>query len=430
MMRTHTIAGICVATLVACMPAISAGPNLLENPGFEQTAEGRPVAWETPAPETLGAANAIDTETTRSGDVALRLTRESAEGWGYWSQGPIDVVPGQVYDLGGWIRMQDVVRPSYPGVFFLLHVMDEDGEVIQKAQTPYLGGTEDWQRWNATFTMHEDAAEVIVYLEHARATGTAWFDDVYLRVSDAEPMVDEPGLMPTRAIWVSKSHFNTPEAADAFIAQAKACNINVLLPNVYGHGSVMYESDEFDMPDSVPEDFDPLAYIIERAHAEGMEVHPWFNVVRGPLQHLDEDRLWMFYWSAERDRWFGGWADVHRPEFRDWIVELMLDCCERYDVDGLHYDYIRAGVDCACEQCVAEFEAQFGHGMDEATNTEWAQWHQPAVTDIVHRATLGLREIKPDAITSAAVQSHYAGPRGGQDGPGWVREGILDVLMP
>ncbi|MFW6438126.1 MAG: family 10 glycosylhydrolase, partial [Armatimonadota bacterium] len=134
--------------------------------------------------------------------------------------------------------------------------------------------------------------------------------------------------------------------------------------------------------------------------------------------------------NAEQERYFGGWADVHRPEFRDWIVEFMLDCARRYDIDGLHYDYIRAGVDCECPACVAEFEEQFGHGMDEATNSEWAQWHQPAVADIVRRTTMGLRQIKPEAITSAAVQGLYAGPRGGQDGPGWVREGILDLLMP
>jgi uncharacterized lipoprotein YddW (UPF0748 family) len=427
----HAALVTAILCIFAASAALAASPNLLTNPGFEQVADGQPVAWETPTPEHLGATDgAIDTDVAHSGDSSLRLVRESAEDWGFWSQGPIDVEGGEVYDLGGWIRMEDVVRASYPGVFVLAHVLDAQGEVIQKGQTPYLGGTEDWEEWTATFTMHEDAAQVMVYLEHSRTTGAAWFDDVYLRRSDAEPLANDPGEMPTRAIWVSKSDFATPEAADAFIARAKSCNINVLLPNVYGHGSVMYQTDEFPMSGSVPEGFDPLGYLIERAHAEGMEVHPWFNVCRGPLKHLDEDRLWMFYWSAQRDRWFGGWADVHRPQFRDWIVSFMLDCVRRYDVDGLHYDYIRAGVDCACKQCAAEFEEQFGHGMDEATNTEWARWHTPAITDIVRRTTLGLREIRPDAITSAAVQTHHAGPRGGQDGPGWVREGILDVLMP
>lgn len=426
--------GRAVAIALCCLlmtAGHAAGPNLLENPGFEETEGGQPVGWQPSSAETLGATGgAVDGEVTRSGEHSLRLVRADAEGWGFWKQEQIAVEPGRVYDLGGWLRMERVVRPSYPGAFFLLHVLDAEGEVIQKAQTPYLGGTEDWREWTATFTMHEDAASAICYLEFSVATGTVWFDDVYLRLSDAEPLADEAEPMPTRAVWVSKRQFMTPEATDEFIARAKACNINVLVPNVYGHGSVMYQSDEFGMPEDVPEGFDPLAYIIERAHAEGMEVHPWFSVCRGPLQHLDEDRLWMFHWSAERERWFGGWADVHRPEFRDWIVGFMLDCCRRYEVDGLHYDYIRAGVDCECEQCVAEFEAQFGHGMDEATNTEWAQWHEPAIGEIVRRATLGLREIRPDAITSAAVQSHFAGPRGGQDGPGWVREGILDVLMP
>lgn len=428
-MRSATVISVALFVFIASA-SWAAGPNLIANPGFEQVADGQFVAWETLAAEKLDAENAIDTDVTHSGDTSLRITRESAEGWGFWTQGPIDVQPATVYDLGGFVRMDNVVRASYPGVFFLVHVLNAEGDVIQTAPAPYLGGTEDWEEWSATFTTDEDAAQAIVYLEFSVATGTAWFDDVYLRLSDAEPLTEQPGPMPSRAVWVSKAQFNTPETADAFIAQAKAANINVLVPNVYGHGSVMYESDEFPMPESVPEGFDPLAYLIENVHAEGMEVHPWFSVVRGPLQHLDEERLWMFYWDAERERYFGGWADVHRPEFRDWIVEFMLDCARRYDIDGLHYDYIRAGVDCECDQCVAEFEKQFGHGMDEATNTEWAQWHQPAIGDIVRRATLGLREIRPDAITSAAVQGQYAGPRGGQDGPAWVREGILDILMP
>ncbi|MFW6438296.1 MAG: hypothetical protein ACOCZ7_04700, partial [Armatimonadota bacterium] len=232
------------AAILATSLAWAAGPNLIENPGFEQIADGQPVAWETPFGAALDADNAVATDTAHSGDHSLRMIRESAENWGFWSQGPIDVEGGAVYDLGGWLRMDDVERASYPGAFFLVHVLDADGEVIQKAGTPYLGGTEDWAEWTATFTMDEDAAQVIVYLEFSVATGIVWFDDVYLRLSDAEALAEAPGPMPTRAIWVSKAQFYSPEVADAFIAQAAACNINVLIPNVYGHGTVMYQTDE------------------------------------------------------------------------------------------------------------------------------------------------------------------------------------------
>ena len=94
--------------------------------------------------------------------------------------------------------------------------------------------------------------------------------------------------------------------------------------------------------------FDPLEYIISRAHAAGISVHAWINVYRvwgagaGPtdLNHpINAHPDWIKKNVAGNTRATDGYfIDPAVPEAREHIVSVVEDIARRYPVDGIHLD--------------------------------------------------------------------------------------------
>jgi len=199
---------------------------------------------------------------------------------------------------------------------------------------------------------------------------------------------------------------------------------------VTGSDKLLATSELWPERNEVPEGYDPLGYLIQKAHEVGIEVHPWFSVMyrrqgfrnRFPVDINIRNRDGSIVSSG---------ADVHRPEFRDYMVSVMLDVAKNYEIDGILLDYIRIMTECYCDKCQAEFEAQFGKPLAEATDEERIAWHRQAVGDIVRRAHEGLAEIRPQAKLWASIfATMSAGALQGQDGATWAAEGWLDVVTP
>lgn len=423
----------CIVLAICIVHCFAAGPNLLTNPGFEDATDANwPVGWAPSDAERVGALGGALSSTVRhSGQAALHVVRNEHAGWAFWKQQNIPIQPGLVYDLGGFLKLNSVRRFGYPSVCLIALFYDSADNNIGQMQTQSLYGTADWHDWRVTVTAPADAVKVSVYVEFALAEGEMWADDVYFRLSDEAPLAEQTPFLATRALWATQNSIATPEAANELIERAVAAGINVLVPCAYNRGYASYRGGVLPVPDTVPENFDPLANIIELAHARGIEVHPWFCVCRGYFDALPADQIrpWMSTITSGGKRNID-WADVHRPQFRRWISQIMIDVARRYDVDGIHYDYIRVGTDCYCTKCRAEFQHRFGHPLSDATNVEFIEWHTAAITDIVRRTSTALHTINPHIILSAAVQGPVQGPRGGQDSSRWVASGILDLIMP
>jgi len=248
-------------------------------------------------------------------------------------------------------------------------------------------------------------------------------------------------VIETRAVWVHARDFATPEATKAMIARIKKANLNVVVPIVYVRGYAMFRSEKLPMEEFVPKGFDPLAFLVEKSHAAGLEVHPWFCVAyfgtkgaggRGP----GFQRYPGFAVVGKDGKPFAARdsavpADLHNPEYQKFVVDMMLDVAKRYRVDGLHLDYIRTMTDCYCERCRQGFAKMFGRDIEKATEDEWAKWNQNAVGKIVRETGQRARQMRQAIIMSAAVFSNLvSGGRQGQDAPRWADAGYLDVILP
>jgi uncharacterized lipoprotein YddW (UPF0748 family) len=218
------------------------------------------------------------------------------------------------------------------------------------------------------------------------------------------------------------------------IARIKAAGFNIYMPNVWDGARAFYASQHGPLAPAVrnPVDpgYDPLAYLIEVAHGNGIEVHPWFVVVRHaagstfPGSYLDGAPAGAF--------------NVHSAEFRDFMVSLIDEVVERYEVDGINLDYIQSLGPCTNAPCVDEYASRYHRSLTEDWRAQergenvpsLAAWNTAAVTDIVSRVATGVRRARPQAVISIdANPLDHASRHQGLDEERWLREGLIDALV-
>src|SRR5262245_3381523 len=91
-----------------------------------------------------------------------------------------------------------------------------------------------------------------------------------------------PAAPELRGLWVVRTALVSPASVDRTVDQARAAGINALFVQVRGRGDAFYRSDlapRSALLDEAPADFDPLARLLARAHASGLQVHAWINVL-------------------------------------------------------------------------------------------------------------------------------------------------------
>ena len=262
-------------------------------------------------------------------------------------------------------------------------------------------------------------------------------------------------------LWVTRSALLDRAAIERLVTRASAAGVRGLLVQVVGRGDAFYRSDLLPRSEALgPSDFDPLAFVLERSHAAGLEVHAWMNCVlvwsaphlpRDPrhvlnrhpdwVAHLPDGRSMTRLNARERRRLGveGVYLSPARPAVRAWIASIAQEIATRYAVDGIHLDYIRepgafAGLD-------ANARASFAleHGADPARfalepparraalDSSWMAFQRAQVTAIVRGVRDSLARSRPGLALSAAVladtvsaERHHA-----QEWRAWVREGLL-----
>ena len=99
---------------------------------------------------------------------------------------------------------------------------------------------------------------------------------VCLVASDRPHMMAGPEV---RAFWVDAFNpgMKTHAQVDELISRALSANANTLIAQIRRRGDSYYfdSLEPFVEDPTVEAGFDPLGYLIERAHANGLEVHAW-----------------------------------------------------------------------------------------------------------------------------------------------------------
>ena len=225
--------------------------------------------------------------------------------------------------------------------------------------------------------------------------------------------------------------WGTERKSRGLIARIKRAGFNAFIPCVWMGDGTRYPS-----PVAPPAKYkaagDPLATLIRVAHEEGVEVHPWFAV-----SYRGRDFLPMFR-DPETPP---GAFEMHRPGFRDFIVKMILDVVERYDVDGINLDFIRTqGV--TRSRFVAERyrEATSRDLETDARSFDARGCMEPhlqrfldsAVEDVVRRVSEGVRSRKPGVVLSVdgqPIPSILCPSQEGRQEVAWANGGFVDLIF-
>ncbi len=273
-------------------------------------------------------------------------------------------------------------------------------------------------------------------------------------------------------LWVTRWDFQTAEDVRAIIADARATGVTDIFWQVRGQGDAYYDSpyepwgedltlrhDEQNKPirdrsRMLNPGFDPLRLAISESHANGIKLHAWVNVmplwkgteepidVRHPLLTHPEWRLRDETGTAQPLS--EGYVVVNPvlDEVQDHIVRVVGDLADRYDIDGLHLDYIRflsdeLGSDKLYPgdaRSLSLYNRQVGDRatIGQLNRTRYREWIRDRISTLVERIADESLDGHEDVVYSAAVwrRPDLAKNRYLQDAPRWVNEGTVDLIMP
>ena len=209
-----------------------------------------------------------------------------------------------------------------------------------------------------------------------------------------------------------------------------------------------------------PSTFNALQAIINAAHdttggKKRIEVHCWMvtfatdggTVYSRHNNPSDPDNYWLTLddsGAETDDKAF----DPGHPKCEDYTVNVIMDLVSRFDIDGVHLDYIRyTGNDQGYNPTsVARYNARYGlSGSPVYSNSQWKQWRRDQVTAVVRKAYAKIQAVKPavklsgafftstpspTASTRSAFQSTPAYTDVYSDWDSWLQEGIIDMAVP
>ena len=258
-------------------------------------------------------------------------------------------------------------------------------------------------------------------------------------------------------LWVLRDVLISPAAIDSCVDRAARMGVRGLLVQVVGRGDAWHRSTL--LPRAEPltsrSDADPLAHILERAHAAGLEVHAWVNCMlvwsgnRIPRDYRHVMRAHPDWIAELRDGRRTGWVTAPRagaylaaarPGVKRWVASVTAEIATNYAVDGIHLDYIRqpdaeVGFD---PDTRARFALQQGAdparfdryepGRRAELEAAWRQFQRDQITGVVRAVRDTLRAVRPGLTLSAAVVADpaRAGGSTAQDWRGWLRDSLID----
>ena len=214
-----------------------------------------------------------------------------------------------------------------------------------------------------------------------------------------------------------------------------------------------------------PSNFNALQAVINAAHdttggKKRIEVHCWMVTFRtsggtvyslhhdtptGSLTTLDN------YWPSRDDS--GNEVsdeafDPGHPLVEDYTVNVAMDLVNNFDIDGIHYDYIRftANNQGYNPTSIARYNARYGlTGQPTSTDEQFKQWRRDQVTAVVRKVYAKIQSVKPWVKQSGAFVTWNPSPTAStreafqgtrpyydvySDWDSWLQEGIVDAAVP
>jgi uncharacterized lipoprotein YddW (UPF0748 family) len=293
-----------------------------------------------------------------------------------------------------------------------------------------------------------------------------------------------------RALWVVRTTLTHPDSIRAMVARASDSGFNTLLVQVRGRGDALYlggPEPRSPLLARQPGDFDPLALVLEESRRRGLEVHAWVNThlvssavtlptdpghlvnahpewlavpreLARRLHGMDPgDRRYVDALAAHarenRSRLEGLYSSPVHPGVAEHVLEVWRHLLTRYDLDGVHLDYMRfaapdfdhsrSALSLFRNEMATRIPPARRDALDagargdpltwvDAFPSEWVAFREAGVSALVERVATEARRLRPDVRITAAVFPGLDSARRDrfQDWGTWVERGWVDAVAP
>ncbi len=269
-----------------------------------------------------------------------------------------------------------------------------------------------------------------------------------------------------RALWTSRYEWPDANPAvaqanlDNLMADLAAANFNAVFLQVRGQADVLYPSPEevwSPLIGGADPGWDPLAYAVAAAHAQGIELHAYINthtcwqslpasahtapanpdhVFYAHCNAADPDhRDWLHHDNPDNPVQFSEseyvWFAPGVPAYQAYIRRQIMHVVNNYAVDGVHWDRIRTPWSNEPSYDPISL-ARFNDPQSNPAGLDFTHWTADQITRTVRDIYAAIMAVRPDVKVSAAVYSNPAtAPTAqSQEALVWAQTGVLDILVP
>jgi uncharacterized lipoprotein YddW (UPF0748 family) len=247
-----------------------------------------------------------------------------------------------------------------------------------------------------------------------------------------------------RGAWIHSAYGINDWGWERTARALKENGFNALFANLLWGGLAHYPSEVLPVAERVGQRGDQLAKCAAACHHAGIQLHVWkvcFNLANAPSNFVaalrSEGRTQKSRSGEDID-----WLCPSHPDNFALERDSLLEVVRKYDIAGIHFDYIRYPLStaCFCDGCRRRFEeaAQVGFVNWPADvlagdlAARFFDWRREQITRLVEAVSEEARHLKPGIQVSAAVFGDWASCRQdvGQDWKAWIDAGYLDFVCP
>ena len=275
-----------------------------------------------------------------------------------------------------------------------------------------------------------------------------------------------------RCIWVKADSMLEKESIYNALTFAYEHGFDKVFLQVRSRGDAYYLSDIVDKNSLIEDNLDPLGYAIELAHSLGLEVHAWVNTYilwsssnkPNNLNHLYYTKPdWMevnIHGKSDSNinidmpqslNWEGVFLSPNHPQVNNYLSSVFFELIDNYNIDGLHFDYIRFQDDIYGYNKVGRniFEdkydfdpfdierniisTKYGWSLSDIDSVKqiWENYKINNVNNLIYNVKNRIDSLDKNIKVSAAVKTNplISKKKWSQDWKFWIDNNLVDFVV-
>ena len=268
----------------------------------------------------------------------------------------------------------------------------------------------------------------------------------------AESAAALDGKYAVRGVWLTNVDSKVLNSRESIFAAVNSCaslGFNTIFVFTWNKAMTTYPSAIMRSLTGVAIDTqlvgrDPLKELIEAAHKKNIRVIAWFEFGfsssyqenGGPL--LRKKPHWAARGASGELVTKNGfeWMNGFMPEVQDFVLSLIMEVVENYEVDGIQGDDrlpampSESGYD---EYTIRRYQREHAGALPPKNPKDpyWIQWRANILSDFMRRIYDSVKSRKSHIVVSVSPSIYpWSKEEYLQDWPRWVRSGWVDLVHP